>query len=949
MGLPSARGEDTPVQTTTLSIWPPETPLLRVGDLCLDLRYRRLCTAAGEIELSSRVFDVLVLFLAEPNRLHTRESLLQRIWAGVVVEDGNLTQTVSVLRRLLGEERKLWIRTVAKRGYVFEPPGPVVPLALHGDTAWAEPEATTPEPSATPQQTSAAPLRKTPAAQRLPRWLASLAAALLLSLLGLGWWLSAAEGGGAAPQRRIALVALDDPGAGANTRWPAVLLQSWLEWQLSLAPEVLVLSAADLAAEGDGRSGVEVLMLSAVPTGSGRVRLQARSSGGASREAEGELASVDALADQISRAVLADLLPQRAAEPRPTLRLRADNAQRYVQAVLRQREHDWVPHLELLRNVVEQEPEFGLARWQLAQALLTFGQLRVAEAHFDRLDAWAQAWPGDARAILAAQRLQLRQHHAEAAQAFGALAQRFPNQAQFALDQGRALLRGGYAAEAIPLLAAPRWQRQPVALRIMALLNLSNSYGVMGDAANARAAALAAQELAEGAGWRYESAMAAQAVALADWLRSEGPELAARLDDVALRYDQAGDPLRGQLMRFYADLADPQRAPEHLPALLAAARKAGHQAFEFDALRRASFKYFRLGDFASYRRYLDEAATLAGSTAPWALHSIEFDRLNEDYLRGDFAGALARAERLRAQPGKGGLNAHIDVYIALSVLRQGRLADSEQVLERADPKGALVDKALRREAPEIVFSLACLRATVSLLRGEAAAAQNDFSRCASSSDPAIAPFGRLGEAEIALLGGDRGLAAAPLREVREGMNRVSGLVARWSVALEWAGLATRHGDAAAAREELQALLPAVAASGYRLMELDARLGLAEASLALGDNAAAETQLQAARHLAGEQDWLAQRRLGIAAAGLALARGEHGAAVAITLPLHARAAQVGDAASELAAHDLLRRAGAASPCSDVQHRELLTKSGMRGATLAWLLPRDGAPDLAQARP
>ncbi len=70
------------------------------------------------------------------------------------------------------------------------------------------------------------------------------------------------------------------------------------------------------------------------------------------------------------------------------------------------------------------------------------------------------------------------------------LAQRFPNQAQFALDEARAQLRGGHAAATIALLSEPRWQRQSIALRIFAQLNLSAGYGVMGDASNARIAAL---------------------------------------------------------------------------------------------------------------------------------------------------------------------------------------------------------------------------------------------------------------------------------------------------------------------------------------------------------------------------------------------------------------------------------------------------------------------------
>ena len=938
-----AGARDTNVQLLIPASWPPETPVVRVGDLCLDLRYRRLCSAEGEVELSSRVFDVLLLFLAEPNRLHAREALLARIWSGVVVEDGNLTQTVSVLRRLLGEERKLWIRTVAKRGYVFEPPGPVVPLGLDGEVSPA---------AALPPAATRLPAPALPAAaggRPHSRWAFPLLAALLVAacLAGAGWLYGRTPA--TAASRQIALIVLDDPGASQSSRWPATVLQSWLEWQLSLAPEVMVLNAADLAAAEGARDGVEVVMLSAMPTGSGRIRLQARTPGGANREAEGELAAVDALIDQVSRAVFADLLPQRAGEPRPVLRLRRDSAERYAEAVLRHRQHDWTPHLDLLRQVVEQEPDFGLARLQLAQSLITFGQLRQAEQHFSRLDEWAADWPADARAILAAQRLLMAQQHLPAARAYGALAERFPSQPHFVLEQARCLLRSGYASEVIALLSAPRWQRQPVATRIFAQLNLSAAYGVMGDASNAKAAALAAQQLSTQAGWKYESAMAAQAVVMADWMRGDGAELAARFDDAGERYEAAGDPLRALVMHFYADLTDPARLPQHLPALLTAARRSGQRIVEFDALRRASFKYYRLGDFPAYRRYLEEAAALADEgEAQFAQPSIEFDRINEDFMRGDFATALARAEKLLQQPGKGGLGTNIEVYIGLIQLRQGRFAAGEATLERADPQGQVVDKALRREAPEIAFSLACLRGTVALLRGQSAAAQAGFSRCSNSSDPSIGYFGRLGEAEIALLGGDRSLASKPLQSVQADMNDVSNLVARWSLVLEWAAQAVRHGDAAAARSQLQQIAPAIAASGYRLLQLDAELGLAEASLVLDERDAARLHIDAASRLLGSDDWLGRRRLDIASAGLALARGDRSSAAAIAQALHQSAAANGDVATELGTHDLLQRAGAASPCGPAQHLQLVTRSGMRGANLAWLLSRSGKADLAQMR-
>ena len=107
-----------------------EAQMLSVGDVHIDLRYRRVMRPDGHSELPQRMFDLLQVFLAEPGVLHTRDALFERVWPGVVVEDSNLSQSVWMLRKALGESRKHWIRTVSKRGYVFEPPGPVT-VAAH--------------------------------------------------------------------------------------------------------------------------------------------------------------------------------------------------------------------------------------------------------------------------------------------------------------------------------------------------------------------------------------------------------------------------------------------------------------------------------------------------------------------------------------------------------------------------------------------------------------------------------------------------------------------------------------------------------------------------------------------------------------------------------------------------------------------------------------------------
>ena len=141
------------------SPWPDDCPRLQLDDLLVDLRFRQLIDGDGTRELSSRQFDLLIFFLAAPGELHSRSRLLESVWAGVVVEDANLSQAIWTLRRALGPARRNWIRTVSKRGYVFQPQCEVRPLidapAPAGESASQQPSS--PPPSSQQTESSAAP------------------------------------------------------------------------------------------------------------------------------------------------------------------------------------------------------------------------------------------------------------------------------------------------------------------------------------------------------------------------------------------------------------------------------------------------------------------------------------------------------------------------------------------------------------------------------------------------------------------------------------------------------------------------------------------------------------------------------------------------------------------------------------------------------------------------
>ncbi|MGH8264440.1 MAG: winged helix-turn-helix domain-containing protein, partial [Steroidobacteraceae bacterium] len=76
------------------------------------------------LPLAGRAFDVLEYLVRHRDRIVGKEELLSAIWPGVVVEENNLTQAVSAIRRALGDSRETseFVATVPGRGYRFVAP-----------------------------------------------------------------------------------------------------------------------------------------------------------------------------------------------------------------------------------------------------------------------------------------------------------------------------------------------------------------------------------------------------------------------------------------------------------------------------------------------------------------------------------------------------------------------------------------------------------------------------------------------------------------------------------------------------------------------------------------------------------------------------------------------------------------------------------------------------------
>lgn len=91
----------------------------------VDVRQRRLFSPAGEaLNLSSRAFDTLLALLEQHGDVLSKSALMAAVWPSVVVEENNLNQAISSLRKALGDNKNesRFILTVPGRGYSFVAP-----------------------------------------------------------------------------------------------------------------------------------------------------------------------------------------------------------------------------------------------------------------------------------------------------------------------------------------------------------------------------------------------------------------------------------------------------------------------------------------------------------------------------------------------------------------------------------------------------------------------------------------------------------------------------------------------------------------------------------------------------------------------------------------------------------------------------------------------------------
>ena len=104
-----------------------DAPTYNFGRFKLNPSERTLFDGAKNVPLAPKVFDTLLLLVDNQGKILAKERMLKEIWEDSFVEENNLAQNISLIRKLLGESEKFkFIETVPKFGYRFVAPVDVV-------------------------------------------------------------------------------------------------------------------------------------------------------------------------------------------------------------------------------------------------------------------------------------------------------------------------------------------------------------------------------------------------------------------------------------------------------------------------------------------------------------------------------------------------------------------------------------------------------------------------------------------------------------------------------------------------------------------------------------------------------------------------------------------------------------------------------------------------------
>ena len=90
------------------------------GKFVLNVQEQSFSADGLVVHLPTKEFETLQMLVENNGKVLSKDEMMSRIWKDTFVEESNLTQYISRLKKLLHVNVNRYIRTISKRGYRFQ-------------------------------------------------------------------------------------------------------------------------------------------------------------------------------------------------------------------------------------------------------------------------------------------------------------------------------------------------------------------------------------------------------------------------------------------------------------------------------------------------------------------------------------------------------------------------------------------------------------------------------------------------------------------------------------------------------------------------------------------------------------------------------------------------------------------------------------------------------------
>ena len=491
--------------------------LYECGPFVLDPDNQVLARNGEAIPLPPKAFETLLLLIEERGRLLEKEWLLRTVWPDTFVEENNLTQYVSLLRKVLGDNagEQQYIETVPKRGYRFVAPVRevernggelVVTRHLRARIVVREEEEEITDVEEPAAQAAVEKARSSPiAGNRLLtlRFVTALATVLVAGGVAAYWGLSRKQTTRAvttnpvvAPRRSVAVLGFKNLSGDPGSDWISTALAEMLMTELSAGERIRMVSGEDIAslktdlkltdsetlskatlAQIKNNLGADLTISGSyaeLARGPGRqIRLDLRLQDTAAGEIIGSIAETGTETDLFQLVARAGVRlreklgapaasDEEEAEFRAALPTTPEAERLYSQGLSRLRAFDAPAAQKLLSKAVAVDPQFALAHSALAAAWSALGYDERAKGEAKRAVDLSDNLSRQEHLLISGRHWEMTHDWNKAVETYQLLVSFLPDNLEYGLRLASAQTAAGLGKEALNTVAKLRTLAAPL-------------------------------------------------------------------------------------------------------------------------------------------------------------------------------------------------------------------------------------------------------------------------------------------------------------------------------------------------------------------------------------------------------------------------------------------------------------------------------------------------------